>query len=218
MRSKSRKTKCPAQHLLVVVVLVSLTGCLSYSSEYGCKGYPDGVNCQSVSSVYDMEHESGTNGTQSQNSGSSRTSGQPHLSSEGPILGRPVVTPPEVLRVWITPWRDDDNRLHEGSYVYVLVKEADFAYGVSVASGGRKRNKRVITPLRGMSNEPGQLRDELPTSSSSPLPDNTPQSPSVPNGTSSLLPELQKKAREQGGLSNMDKAVIFDHVLKQQGR
>ncbi len=203
---------------MVLGVGLALSGCLSYSSDFGCKGYPDGVNCQSVSSVYDMDHEGATTAPRGGNGGPSEARGQLHLSSEGPTLGRPVVTPPEVLRVWITPWRDGDNRLHEGSYVYVLVKEADFAYGVPVLSEGRTNKARVITPLRGITEESGQPREEL----SAPPPSSRQDTPSfsspIPNGTSSLLPDLQKKAFEQGGLNNMDKAVIFDHVLKQQGR
>lgn len=203
---------------MVISVGLAVSGCLGYSSEYGCKGYPDGVNCQSVSSVYDLDHETSTTAPRGGSDKLSGTTSQLHLSSEGPTLGRPVVTPPEVLRVWIMPWRDADNRLHEGSYVYVLVKESDFAYGVPILSEGRKKKKRVITPLRGIIDEPGQPREELspPPSSSSPQSPSLPSS--IPNGTSSLLPNLQKKAFEQGGLNNLDKAVIFDHVLKQQGR
>lgn len=203
---------------MVISVGLALSGCLSYSSDYGCKGYPEGVNCQSVSSVYDMDPERAATVPRAGNGGSSGTPSQLHLSSEGPTLGRPVVTPPEVLRVWITPWRDVDNRLHEGSYVYVLVKEADFAYGVPVLSEGRKKKTRVITPLRGITEESGQPREELIPSPRSSSQETTPSPSSIPNGTSSLIPDLQKKAFEQGGLNNMDKAAIFDHVLKQQGR
>jgi conjugal transfer pilus assembly protein TraV len=129
----------------VVVLLLGLaglvvTGCGNYKSKWGCKGYPEGSSCLPATEVYERRHEElvhmkdeGKENQEPSGMSSSRhagSGGETGIAGQAEVqLGRPIVTPPEVLRVWIAPWRDGKNRLHEAALVYAIVKEADWKYG-----------------------------------------------------------------------------------------
>ena len=44
-------------------------------------------------------------------------------------LGKPVLVPADVLRVWIAPYQDSKARLHDSAQIYVVLSEAHFVYG-----------------------------------------------------------------------------------------
>lgn len=133
-----------SQNRQMVVLLLSLsglliTGCGNYKSKWGCKGYPESSSCLPATEVYERRHEElvhmKTEESSTENSGSAASrrngaSGPSGVAGQAEVqLGRPIVSPPEVLRVWIAPWRDAKNRLHEAALVYAIVKDADWKYG-----------------------------------------------------------------------------------------
>lgn len=104
---------------------MSMTG-LTENAKFACKA-PAGTTCTSVSGVY-------------ANIGNSPGSGlparQPYASAEAvggsaplagaavfPILaqGMPIRSQPRMLRLWMAPWRDEDDTLHDQTYLYVMV-------------------------------------------------------------------------------------------------
>jgi hypothetical protein len=67
-------------------------------------------------------------------------------SGEIPVqLGTPILRAPDVLRVWLAPWTDEQDRLHEASYVYVQAAPPEWAYTGPRRSGAR--SDRFGTPI-----------------------------------------------------------------------
>lgn len=112
---------------LPLVSAAALTGCISMSgltdsTKFACKA-PAGTTCTSVSGVY--ANASLNNGPARPVSQQVDTSGVP--SSAGatafPVLaaGMPIRSQPRMLRIWMAPWRDEDDTLHDQAYMYVMV-------------------------------------------------------------------------------------------------
>jgi conjugal transfer pilus assembly protein TraV len=129
---------------------VSLAGCIN--TEFGCKGYPEGARCQAVSQVVAQDPAEtggwltatgGRAGSASVDGGAGSaeadraTGGRPVVGEALIQLGKPILKAPEVVRIWLAPWRDDRNRLHEARYVYVMSTETEWAY-----TGPRVRSAR----------------------------------------------------------------------------
>lgn len=121
-----------------MLAAVLLSGCgslsgLDASGSFGCKAAP-GVNCQSISGVY-QNATAGSLPFQRQEENASKTAdgekkpyGAPR--NEGKVSprdmnaqysGMPVRQPPLVLRVWMAPYEDEGGDLHDQSYFYTMV-------------------------------------------------------------------------------------------------
>jgi type IV conjugative transfer system lipoprotein TraV len=182
---------------LGVLALALAAGCIQ--SKFSCKGYPDGVRCERVSRVADeLRDGSGTTaGSAHQPSTSPSGSATPQTGSavvgQPPIqLGRPIVKPPLVARVWVAPWRDTNNVLHEAAYVYLIVEPADWDYGqpAPVSHGGGRRRTLVPTApsvrpdwsvTRGGAGTAGGRRSGARTRLTQPQPSQTGGLPSIPH-------------------------------------
>lgn len=137
---------------LTVSVLVS--GCL-YGRSFSCKGYPEGVQCQDVMTVYENRHappppQKGEHGEEGESAvataagagGASTLVGAPEVQ-----LGQPMLSAPKVVRVWVAPWRDDKNRLHEAAFLYLMVEDSDWVYARErKAKAGKARPRGTIVP------------------------------------------------------------------------
>lgn len=139
------------------VLGLSIAGCIN--TEFGCKGYPEGAQCQAVSQVAALDptetggylsegrsrrnHQAGSvvAGTEGERrAGDAVVVGQPAMQ-----LGKPIVRPPEVVRAWLAPWRDEQDRLHEASYVYIMVTPAEWAYtGPALGKPRRERSATIV--------------------------------------------------------------------------
>ena len=42
------------------------------------------------------------------------------LRQAAPTSGDPVLSPPRILRIWLSPWEDQDGDLRDQSYLYVM--------------------------------------------------------------------------------------------------
>jgi len=134
---------------VAIVACVLMSGCtlsgLSGSSEFACKA-PDGVTCQSVSTTY---HQALNKQLPGQNEGGiSRSSSTSKRQETGVVGGsdprhRPTPTlipisavggqqqaaiysEPTIMRLWVAPWRDHDNDMHDQSYVYIRVNDGEW--------------------------------------------------------------------------------------------
>lgn len=128
-----------------------LAGCIN--TEFGCKGFPEGASCQAVSQVLalDPSETGGYLSAEGGRRGAGASAGAPNdaapqasdrsraAAGEIPVqLGTPILRAPEVLRVWLAPWTDEQDRLHEASYVYVQAAPPEWAY-----TGPRRAGKRL---------------------------------------------------------------------------
>jgi conjugal transfer pilus assembly protein TraV len=115
-----------------------LTACGHYKSDFGCQGYPEGSFCRPTTEIYARRHEQLTkmkngdngNGDHAPAAGSSASDRVAAVAGQTEMqLGQPNIKPPQVMGVWIAPWRDGRNFLHEASLVYAIVEPADWTYG-----------------------------------------------------------------------------------------
>lgn len=121
----------------VTLIGLSLTGCGHYNSDFGCKGYPEGSFCRPTTEIYANRHQQLTkmkddngNGDHAPSVGSSASDRVAAVAGQTEMqLGQPNIKPPQVMGVWIAPWRDGRNFLHEASLVYAIVEPADWTYG-----------------------------------------------------------------------------------------
>lgn len=110
-----------------LAIAAALTGCVSMtglteSSKFACKA-PAGTTCTSVSGVY--ANSSLNNAPSRPASLQVDTSGVPAPvgATAFPVLaaGMPIRSQPRMLRIWMAPWRDEDDTLHDQAYMYVMV-------------------------------------------------------------------------------------------------
>jgi type IV conjugative transfer system lipoprotein TraV len=130
-----------------------LPACGHYKSDFSCKGYPDNAVCLSTTQVYERRHEQLT--TMKGNEGGT-TSSKPALASADRVaaiagqtefhMGQPNVSQPVVLQVWVAPWRDSKNNLHEAQIVYAMVEASDWLYGRRPKGVTNQARKQVFTP------------------------------------------------------------------------
>jgi len=120
-------------------LLLLLGACNTYKSDFACKGYSDKALCLSATEVYARRHEDLTD-SQLGSREATVTSSSIGISGGGDravaiagqtenFMGQPNITQPQVLQVWIAPWRDAKNNLHEASVLYVKVQDGDWTYG-----------------------------------------------------------------------------------------
>lgn len=108
------------------LLVLALTGCASTMSgfegqgKFACQA-PDGISCASLSGVY-------ANALQNNLPGQVRrveaATGEPSgekITRPVPSSGEPIRSTQKVRRVWLAPWEDDDEVLHDQSYLYFVV-------------------------------------------------------------------------------------------------
>lgn len=165
--------------LLIFSLVSMMSGCavvdfsgLDAKSEFSCKA-PQGVSCKSVSGIYansilgnlpaQKVHEEESSANDTQKKGSKATSGNSvydqYEKSESlvskmkaPHSGMAYRTQDVVLRIWIAPWEDADDRLHDQHYIYTAVKSGSW-----LIEANRKRIKdeyKSVKPIKKNSAEP----------------------------------------------------------------
>ena len=128
------------KRLFVLLPLAALCGCGSISgydasSEFSCKA-PEGVACNSLSGVYansiannypaQREH-----GDSSKGKSESKPADAPARPVANGLVtvssGMPLRSQPTTIRVWFTPYKDDDGDLNDERYVYITTDYGDWA-------------------------------------------------------------------------------------------
>ncbi|MDD2944313.1 MAG: type IV conjugative transfer system lipoprotein TraV [Acinetobacter sp.] len=158
-------------NLLALTALSTvLTACMSgYGSNYGCKGLPDGIVCKSPTQIYDMTNDDSFGGVyqstlnEAQDQGNESDSGmfksskskktaqstpandainlfsKPQFQSSSSPM--PVLEQPKVLRIWVAPWKDQNETLNWGNYMFTEITPRRWNFGDSVM-----RNTPVTAP------------------------------------------------------------------------
>lgn len=140
------------------VLSFSVSACGHYKSDFACKGYPENSSCLPTTQVYERRHEQLTHMRSDDGdpaaSGSGSSSSTPAADRVAAVagqtefqLGQPNVTQPQVLQVWIAPWRDAKNYLHEASLVYAIVEGSDWTYGRKPKGVEKLAGKTTFAPF-----------------------------------------------------------------------
>ena len=116
------------------LIALTVAGLLaSCASTYPC-GEPTSGKCASVTDNYQRSYTNYTNPDDLDNPGMFGSSGGSSSSSKSepvkmnfqkysqlPADGAPLLSTPKMIRIWITPYTDNDNIYHDQSYEYVIV-------------------------------------------------------------------------------------------------
>ncbi|MFO1388301.1 TraV family lipoprotein [Cellvibrio sp.] len=127
----------------IIPITLLLALLMSCSSNYSCGMFPH-TGCKPVSRVY-AENSKGLNDyrgslTESNNKSDhgldSKASAESkeiniNIAPVNSILepvrsGTPLLSKPLIMRVYLTPWEDNDRDLNMGSFVYVRVRDAEW--------------------------------------------------------------------------------------------
>lgn len=107
----------------------ALTGCSSLMTGldgqggFSCKA-PDGISCASLSGVYANAVQNNLPGQRPQGNASKSADGAPalvRLTKNSLQAGDPLRSAQKVRRVWLAPWEDEDEVLHDQSYFYMVI-------------------------------------------------------------------------------------------------
>lgn len=108
---------------------LALTGCSSLMTGldgqggFSCKA-PDGISCASLSGVYANAVQNNLPGQRPQGNASKSVDAAPatpRLTKNSLQAGDPLRSAQKVRRVWLAPWEDEDEVLHDQSYFYMVV-------------------------------------------------------------------------------------------------
>lgn len=156
-------------NLVTLSLLASvMAGCTvgGFKKEFGCSGLPDGVVCKTPAQIYDMtegdqlgvyQHDlhqhaqpnegmfkSDTPKTHSNNAGVMETQmvnlfTKPQFQANSNPM--PVLEQPKVLRIWVAPWKDENETLNWSTYLFTEVTPRRWNFGDSVM-----RNTPITAP------------------------------------------------------------------------
>lgn len=149
---------CPLLAATMLSGCLSMTG-LTGTEKFACKA-PDGVSCTSVSGVYANAQQNNLPALQTRTHAASpatATATSPALApasgatparpatSALPVLaaGMPIRSQPRMLRIWVAPWRDEDDTLHDQSYLYVMIDPGQWQVENSRAATVQKTMRRL---------------------------------------------------------------------------
>jgi hypothetical protein len=122
-------------------LLLALAGCAGTMSgldgpgKFSCKA-PDGISCASLSGVYANALQNHLPG-QAGSTDAARSERRRAIPRAVPSFGEPIRSAQKVRRVWLAPWEDDDEVLHDQSYLYLVVDPG--RWQVEHARGRRAR-------------------------------------------------------------------------------
>ena len=122
----------------------SMTGFTDSGSKFACKA-PPGVICTSVSGVYANVQQNNLPALQSGTSPTMASYAMPTGGAAFPVAaaGMPIRSQARVLRIWVAPWRDEDDTLHDQTYMYVMVDPGKWLVERSRESTVRKTMTRL---------------------------------------------------------------------------
>lgn len=144
-----------------VLVAASLSGC---AARYGCPA-PKGVSCKPISEVYRSTLGNATTPKTAKNATALSVPAKPSAPASLAESQPPIRSAPKILKVWISPWIDDEGDLHQEGYVYVVVDHGAWAFGVPAVEAEPVPRQGGALLQQGMGQrdsapqEPGSERD-----------------------------------------------------------
>lgn len=131
--------------IAAALAVTTLSGCAALGkSDFSCPGLPNGVTCMSAIEVYHKTESHGgydkntMQGTQNQSGADPANqeihgkfdSSHNHNVAITPTKPVPVLTEPEVLRIFFAPWEDENEILDAGGYVFTELRDRKWNIGV----------------------------------------------------------------------------------------
>ena len=177
--------------LSLLTVAMAITGCSSMMTgldgqgSFSCKA-PDGISCASLSGVYANAVQNNLPGQRPISTAgktSENTSAPAVMPSRTVQAGDPLRSAQKVRRIWLAPWEDDDEVLHDQSYIYLVVdtgrwqvehsrRQATERYRPVMAprsfthqapDSGERQSLQMERTMPGMSSLPSQTAAPLPS-------------------------------------------------------
>jgi conjugal transfer pilus assembly protein TraV len=159
---------------------------LDGQGKFSCKA-PDGISCASLSGVYANAVQNNLPGQRATTEAAKGQQSLQKIARQTPSSGEPIRSTQQVRRVWLAPWEDDEEVLHDQSYFYLVVdpgqwqvehsrRKASEAYRPvvppkaltqSAPNAGDKpasRNEQSIPPMPANAVFPQQSRENPPSS------------------------------------------------------
>ncbi len=93
---------------------------LDGQGKFSCKA-PDGISCASLSGVYANAVQNNLPGQRTTAEAVKEQPPLQKLTRLTPSSGGPIRSAQQVRRVWLAPWEDDEEVLHDQSYFYLVV-------------------------------------------------------------------------------------------------
>lgn len=121
--------------LTSLTLLIILSGC-STTPQYACNA-PDGGKCQSVTAAYQAalgkkaKAEKVTTNSNTASNGTNATQAKPAVTQYIPE-GVAIRSMPQVMRVWIAPWEDNNGVFHDQSYNYFVADAGEWTLRANV--------------------------------------------------------------------------------------
>lgn len=134
---------------ILIASVVVVAGCSA--TNYPC-GEPSSGKCLSVTDNYERSYTNYTNPDDldagSSSKASSSSSSKPTQMSfrsyaQTPSDGAPLLSAPKMIRIWLTPYTDNDNIYHDQSYEYVIVNRGSWNFN---------NNKSLLNDDAGLKN------------------------------------------------------------------
>ncbi len=119
--------------LIILLAALALSGC-STSPSYAC-GTPQGGKCQSVSDSYLSALGKKLKGGASSATSATATpdkQGKPAVEATARVTqyipeGVAIRSLPQVMRVWVAPWEDNNGVFHDQSYSYFVADAGEWS-------------------------------------------------------------------------------------------
>ena len=147
----------PLNDFSMLAFAVFLGGCSSLSgvggdAHYACPA-PPGVQCESVTANYQQslhrelptQSPSGRIESISQNANTATTTAA-RLANADIDSATPLYSPPRTLTLWVAPWEDRDNVLHDAAFVHVPIDHGHWM--IDPVRPLRRLESRAIKPPR----------------------------------------------------------------------
>lgn len=111
------------KNFIFIICLLFLSSC---ATTYSCNTKTAG-KCQSISEVYDnVDKDSGHNSPSTEIAKENDLDSFKRFKLKEPLEGKAVLSEPQVLRVLLNYWEDEEKDLNLGGYVFVKVREAEW--------------------------------------------------------------------------------------------
>ena len=158
---------------------LALAGCAGTMSgldgpgRFSCKA-PDGITCASLSGVYANALQNHLPGQAGSIDAARSERAAATIQRPVPSFGQPIRSAQKVRRVWLAPWEDDDEVLHDQSYLYLVVDPGRWQVEHARRQAGEGYRPvlppRAFAPALPQSGERPALRLERATPANGPMP------------------------------------------------
>ncbi|WP_268747577.1 TraV family lipoprotein [Geoalkalibacter subterraneus] len=160
------------------------------NGNYGCEGFPEGVNCMSARDVYNLTDFDGEIQAQLQAQENKKSDQQSQMPVPAQTLHRdeiaqrmldtngsiPIRTPAQVIRITVFSWEDKYGALHSGDTIYSEVEQRRWMVGEKA-------------PKRAASLKPLDVRSRQPEGKNN--------KPADFSQYQSIVPQTQNKGEER---------------------